>query len=138
MQQFDFLVGLMYTVIHRNRLDFFSTFLKDRRSQDYMQTGDIVAIQVCQFLKDRDEQARCKSICVIPVAVRRTRSTERGRFQYILCGRRRLLTAMQFFNISNWRRKLLAARQLFTMLHTFSGSRRVPAAIQCFTILHIV
>ena len=67
LAKFDFLVGNIRTVIHSDRLDSFSTSLKDR-SQVSICVRDIVAMQlrqfqfqkgcdehVCKFLKDRNE-----------------------------------------------------------------------------------
>ena len=51
--KFDFLVGQTRIVIHIDRFDSFSTFLKDRDSQDFVFSGDSVAMQVCKFHKDR-------------------------------------------------------------------------------------
>ena len=92
-----FLVGHICTGIHIDRLDSFLTFLKDRGSQYSMRTCDIAAMQACQLQKVRDEQTRCKFTCVISVVFRITRFTARGRVQYIFCGRRLLLSDMQFF-----------------------------------------
>ena len=87
------------TGIDIDRLNIFLTFIKDRGSQYYMRTGEIAAMQACQLQKVRDEQTRCKFTCVISVVFRITRFTARGRVQYILCGRRLLLSDMQCFTI---------------------------------------
>ena len=95
--KFDFLVMHICTGINIDRLNIFLTFIKDRGSQYYMRTGDVAAMQACQLQKVRDEQNGCKFPCVTSVVFRITRFTARGRVQYILCGRRLLLTDMQFF-----------------------------------------
>ena len=60
----DFLVGHICTVIHTDRLDSSLTVIKDRGSQDSMRIGDIVAMQLCELQKVRDEQAQCESVCL--------------------------------------------------------------------------
>ena len=61
--QFDFLVGLICTGISRDRFDAFQSthfsrdFLADILCAFQLSTGDIVAMKVRQFHRDRDEQA---------------------------------------------------------------------------------
>ena len=68
--EFDLLVCIICTVIHKDRFD---AFHLNRFFMDFwaviicvfrLYTGDIVAVQVRQFQKDRDEQARCEFECV--------------------------------------------------------------------------
>ena len=104
-----------------------------------MRTGDVAAMQACQLQKVRDEQTRCKFTCVISVVFLITRFTARGRVQYILCGRRLLLSDMQFFTILHtlsWSRKLLSTIQVFTILQIERGRLIIAGAMRCFTILH--
>ena len=82
--KFDVLVGQTRIVLHIDRFDNCSTVLKDRGSQDSVFSGDSVAMQVCQFQKDRDEPACCEFIWVLSVQVRIIISTFSARKLYIV------------------------------------------------------
>ena len=110
-----------------------------------MFTGDIVAMQVCQFQKDRDEQARSEFPCVVSIDFLRISITEGSKAQVVKflsvhqylcdtsCGRRRLVIAIQLFTIlhtlSRRRRSLLTAMQFFGIEYTSRGSRRLVIVI---------
>ena len=165
MKQFDFLVGGTCTVIHRDRFDAFQiTIFKDRTGfgetcgygllyhnaavrgvlsvigfASLMYTGDIMAMQVCKFQTDCDEQAWSVSTCVVQFEFRSILSTEGSKAQVVefllihqtLCVRRGLLTTIQMFGIqctSCGRKMMLTAMQLFTILHTLLGRRRLLLA----------
>ena len=116
-----------------------------------MFTGDNVAMQVCQYQKDRDEQARSEFPCVVSIDFLRISTTEGSKAQVVKflsvhqylcdtsCGRRRLSTTIQLFTILHTfsgRRSLLTAIQIFAIGNTSCGRRRLVIAIQLFTILH--
>lgn len=120
-----------------------------------MYTGDIVAIQVSQFHKDRGEHVRFGFKLLSS--------------RLALCGRRKLIAAIQLFTIlhrSEGRKSLLLAVLIFTIAgigesrlyqpqtdryehkkfgfkllssqHAFCARRKIITAIQFFTILHRV
>ena len=176
-----FRVRLICIVIHRDRFDTFQITAKEVPFKDLtsfgethgygslyhnaaglvflsvivfaalMFTGDNVAMQVCQYQKDRDEQARREFPCVVSIDFLRISTTEGSKAQVVKflsvhqylcdtsCGRRRLSTTIQLFTILHTfsgRRSLLTAIQIFAIGNTSCGRRRLVIAIQLFTILH--
>ena len=102
------LFTILYTQGGRRRLplaiQFFTILYTSCGFNIVIYTADIVATKVYQFQKDRDEQAQSRfELCSV---------------LYTLCGRRKLITAIQFFTIlytSCGRRELLLPIQIFTV-----------------------
>ena len=141
----------MRTVIRRDRFAFFKITVTEANWEDFvgsggklsflqiitgvfpMSTGDIVAMQVCQFQKDRDEKARRKFARVVSLDFRLVLSASSSAnqvvkffcMQHILCGRTRLLTAMQ---ISTFNTHRVGAKGCFQQ-YRFSPSRILPCRV---------
>ena len=86
-----------------------------------LSTADIVAMQVRQFPKDRDELGMLQAFAILRKVFRHRKLFPALQFltsQQTSCGRRKILTAIQFFIVlqtSNGRRKLLRGRQILTI-----------------------
>ena len=110
-----------------------------------MCAGDIVAVQVRQFQKDRDEQPRSEFRSVISSNLRLVMSTQGSAMQFFtilrtVFGRRRLLLALHSLTgqQTSCGRGALQAIQCFTILQVSSGRIRLFTSLELFTILHTV
>ena len=114
----------MCTVIRRDRFHDFHFTAKEVTPQDFvpvvecaflMSTNDIVAKQARQFQKDRDEQARSESSRVMQLDFRIVLSKEASVM--------RVVNFLAAHHSSYGSKRLRAALQFFTILHTLSGRR---------------